>query len=159
MRGQGDEGIAERCSLASGGGLAQRHEGTASAVAQHHDRLGPAPAEFGDGSVYIDDATVVKAIGVVVHVAGGESEYRVASGGQEGAGVVDAEVAPRVGEHHRGTPGPTDRGCPQDAAHDGTIGADQSDGLLPELDTGIVIGVGPIPQERPPARQGSLRRW
>ena len=58
MSGQGNEGITQRCVLGSRGHLAERHQRTATAVAEQH-RLGSAATELGNGGLHIDDGVGV----------------------------------------------------------------------------------------------------
>ena len=85
-------------------GLGHGHQRAAAGVAEQHDRFRPAAHHLVVGRLHVDDARLVKAVDVVAHVAGAEAEHGVAGGGQQGAGVVDGEVAAWVRQDHRRPP-------------------------------------------------------
>ena len=94
-------------------GLAQRHQRSAAAVAEQHDRLGAPAAHEGGGRGDVDDALLVEAVGVVVLVAGAEAQHAVAGMGEERARVVDREVAAGMA---RGSP-PVRQRAPPGGVH------------------------------------------
>ncbi len=85
-------------------GVGERHQRAAAGVAEQHDGLRAPAHHLVVRGVDVDDALLVQAIGVVVHVSGGEPQDGVPGGRQQRARVVDAEVAARMAEDHRRLP-------------------------------------------------------
>ena len=125
-------------------GVGQRHQRAAAGVAEQHDGLGAPPAHLGRDGLDVDDARLVQAVGVVAHVAGAEAARRVARRGQERAGVVHREVASRVAEDDRRLRHLPVGREPQEAPHEGAVGAHEADRLPRELHPGIVLGERPV---------------
>ena len=117
MRGHSDPPVTD-----AGLRVGHRHQRSASGVAEQHDRFGPAPDHLVVRGLHVDDARLVQAVGVVVHVPRPEAEHRVSGGGQERARVVHAEVAARMRQDHGGLPRRADRRGPQHAAHQCAVG-------------------------------------
>ncbi len=149
MGSERDERVAERCAvLRRDARLRERHERAAAAVAEQHDLFGASASHLVDRGLHIDHASLVEAVGVVVHVPGGEAEHGIAGRGEQRAGVVHAEVGSRMGEHHRRSPPGGGRWCPEHAPHDGSVGRDQRQRLASQAHAGVVVGVGPVADER-----------
>ena len=139
MGGDSDPAVA-----APGFLLGESHERSAPAIAEEHNRLRLPTTHFGDCRGDVDHTGLVQTIGVVVHVARTEAEGGVARGGQERTGIVHGEIAAGVGEHDGGLPAHARRWGPQDAAHEGSVGGDQANGLATDRHFRLVLGQGPV---------------
>jgi len=76
MGGQGHEGVTELA--AAGHRHRERHQRPTAGVAEQHDRFGAAPPGLLHHGLDVEGTLLVQAVGVVVDVAGSESEYGVA---------------------------------------------------------------------------------
>ena len=155
MRGHADPAVAD-AEL----GVGHRHQRSAAGVAEQHDRLGAAPHHLVVRGLDVDDARLVEAVGVVVHVARAEPEHRVSRGGEQRAGVVHAEVAARVRQDHRRLPRRADRRRPQHAAHERAVRRHHPHRLALHRDAGVVLRQRPVAEtDRPlPAAQHHIGR-
>ena len=149
MRRHRHEPVGADAGTIRGPGLGQGHERPTPAVAQGHHRRGTAAAHLLHRGGHVGDTGLVQAVGVVVDVSGGEAQDREPRRGQEWAGVVDAEVAPGVRQHHRRAPRRAGRRGPEDAAHHGAVGSHQRDGLPSGLAGRGVGRIGPVAQPGP----------
>ena len=84
MGGHGDERVTEALAAPGDRCLGEREERTAAGVAEEHHRVGAPAAHLGHGSLDVGDALLVQEVGVVVHVAPGDAEHRVAGGRERG---------------------------------------------------------------------------
>ena len=138
VRGDTDPAVTD-----AGLGVRHRHQRAATGVAEEDDRLGAAAEHLVVRGLHVDDARLVQAVGVVVHVPGPEPQHRVPGGGQERARVVHAEVPAWMRQDHRGLPRRADGRRPQHPADECAVGRDQSDRLATHLHSGIVVGQWP----------------
>ncbi len=135
-------------------GVRERHQRTAAAVAEQHDRVGASLADPRHRSCDVGRGGLVEAVDVVVEVAGGEAEYRVARGREQRAGVVHREVPSRMREHDRGVPRAARRRRPPQAAHEGAVGGNDAHRFPAEVDAGVVFRERPVPKTERALRSG-----
>ncbi len=139
VRGHADPAVAD-AEL----GVGHRHQRSAARVAEQHDRLGAAADHLVVRGVDVDDARLVQAVGVVVHVPGPEAEHGVTRGSEQRTGVVHTEVASRMRQDDGGLPGRADRRCPQHPAHERAVRRDEPNRFALHRSTGIVLRQGPV---------------
>ena len=125
-------------------GVGHGHQRATAGVAEQHHRFRPSAHHLVVGRLHVEDAGLVKAIRVVAHVSGAEPEDGVAGRGQQGAGVMDGEVAAWVRQDHRRPPASPSGRQPEQSPHQCSVRADQPHRLARDVHTGIVLRQGPV---------------